>query len=252
MKLHILCVALLSLFCFTFCKQAYTVKEYGGTNITIDSNFTPDSVMSSIIAPYKKGIDAKMDSVIGVSEKDLLAHKPESELSNFVSDVIQQKAREFLVLHNADSLRLMTLMNIKGIRAPIPRGEVTVRNIFELMPFENEIVILKLRGDSIKSLFDFLGKTNGDGIAGASVVYENHEVVQLMIGGEIVRDSHNYFLATSDYLANGGDHYGMIMRPLFMQAIGSKLREAIIESIQELHSRDKKIKAKIQGRIIFN
>lgn len=253
MKLTILIWIFVAVLALTGCKQpAYKVNGFAGTNINIDSTFTSDSSMNAEIAPFRKSIDAQMNRVIGISAKELLNHKPESPLSNFVSDLIQQKALVFMKDNKMDSLKLLTLMNIKGIRAPIPQGNITVRNIFEVMPFENEIVLLKLSGDSITSLFKFLGKTEGDGIAGAFAKYSDTKLLEVTIGGELVDPSENYYLATSDYLANGGDHYSMIMEPIDRYGLGLKLREAIIESIESLQKQGKKVDANIEGRIVFN
>lgn len=234
------------------CTQPYKSNSYKVTNITIDKDTSGDSAMQAEIEPYRKEIDAKMDKVIGQSEKQMLVHKPESPLSNFISDIIQNKVQQYLAVNNADTLPLLTLMNIKGIRSPIPQGEVTLRNIFELMPFENEIVILTLPGDSILSLFNFLGRTKGDGIAGASVIFKDSAVSEVLIGNKPLDISKSYILATSDYLADGGDYYQMIVNPLQRTNINLKLREAIIESIQEQNSKGNILKADIDGRIIFN
>ncbi|WP_430937332.1 5'-nucleotidase C-terminal domain-containing protein [Saccharicrinis sp. 156] len=252
MKLNILIAAMLFVIYCNACKQPYKVKSYSGENVSVDSSFTADSAMDSFIKPYKENIAAKMDRIIGVSEKELQAYKPESALSNFVSDVIQQKANEFLISNNADSLSLLTLMNVKGLRAPIPKGDISVRNIFELMPFENEIVILALSGDSIEAFFDYLGKIRGDGIAGASVRYSGTKTIEVLIDGKPMDRTKNYFLATSDYLANGGDYFGMIMNPIYRVSINCNLRDAIIERIEQKNSTGEMITAEVEGRIIFN
>lgn len=234
------------------CTQPYKSNSYKVTNITIDKDIIADSIMQADIAPYRVEIDAKMDKAIGQSEKQMLSYKPESPLSNFISDIIQNKVQQYLKTNNADTLPLLTLMNIKGIRSPIPEGQVTLRNIFELMPFENEIVVLILPGDSILSLFQFLGRTKGDGIAGATVKYKDTNVTEIRIGDAELDSSKNYILATSDYLADGGDYYNMIVSPMHRTNINLKLREAIIESIQEQNSKGTILKANTDGRIVFN
>lgn len=245
-------IIILSAILYIGCAQPYKTNSYKVTNITIDKDISADSAMQADVEPYRNEIDAKMDKVIGQSEKQMLVFKPESPLSNFISDIIQNKVHQYLTVNNSDTLPLLTLMNIKGIRSTIPQGEVTLRNIFELMPFENEIVILTLPGDSILSLFNFLGRTKGDGIAGASVIFKNTNVSEVLIGNKPLDVSKNYILATSDYLADGGDYYEMIVNPIQRTNINLKLREAIIESIQEQNNNGIILKADMDGRIIFN
>ncbi len=237
---------------FVACKQSFKVKSFDGGNITVDSIVGSDSIMQADISPFKSEVDNEMNRVIGFSEMELLSFKPESPLSNLISDILQQRAKKFIIQQEADSLNLMSLMNIKGLRAPIPNGEISVRNIFELMPFENEIVLLTIPGDSIISLFNFLGITDGDGISGASVKYQDNKITHLLIDGKPVDNSKNYFLATSDYLANGGDYYSMILNPINRQYVGIRIREAIIEYIEEQHKSGKKITSSIDNRLIFN
>ncbi len=235
------------------CQQKeHKVTYQEGSNILIDATTATDSGMMEKVAPYKADIDAKMNTIIGRSKKELLADKPESPLSNFVSDVIQHQAQAYLIQHKMDSIPVVSLMNIKGLRAPIPLGDITIRNIFEVMPFENEIVLLALPGDSILSLFKYLGTSEGDGIAGASVVYDGTKLREVLLDNKAIDPKKNYFLATSDYLANGGDHYHMIMNASFKRKINMKLREAIIEEIQDLSDKDLDVDANVEGRIIFN
>ncbi len=231
------------------CKQNTEVKTLLGENISIDSTIISDSAMTNKIIPYKSDVDKQMNKVIGYSEKELSAYPPESPLSDLVSDIIQAKAASFLKENKTDSLPLFTLMNIKGFRAPLPKGEIMIRNIFEIMPFENEIVILALNGDSIYSLFNYIAKTNGEGIAGATLVGENKTLKKVLINNKPLDTSKNYLLATSDYLANGGDYFTMITKPLKSENIGTKVREAIIEHIENLNQNKQPVVANVDGRI---
>ena len=252
--MNIIRVGLVSVFiigCLA-CQKTLRTKSFEGGNVSIDSALEADSAMNADIIPYKNDVDGKMNRVIGASEQELNCFKPESPLSNFVSDIIQQNASKFLVDNKADSLGLITLVNIKGIRAPIPKGDITVRNVFELMPFENEIIVLRLSGDSILSLINFLGKTEGDGVAGLSVVYEQNKTKKVTVGGKLFDKSKNYYLATSDYLANGGDHYSMIMNPIDRMSVGLRIREAIIEHIENIDGKGAKVSAEVEGRVVFN
>ncbi len=252
MNLHNYFLVFFCVLLFSSCQQKYKTQGYTGQNISIDKQLPVDSSMDSVIYPFKHKIDEQMDRIIGHSTIELLVYKPESPLSNFVSDVIYSKAQRYLNDNKADSLSLIALMNIKGIRAPIAKGEISVRNIFELMPFENELVILKLSGDSIVSLFKTIALSEGDGIAGAKVVYSNSNIKGIWLNNKPLDLSKNYYLATSDYLANGGDNYSMILNPLRRDNVGIRLREAIIDYIEELTAKGRKVEAEIENRIVFN
>ncbi len=236
----------------TACKQNVDVKNISGRLVTIDSTMVDDTIIAGIVSPYREEIDKQMNRIIGISEKVLSPYYPESPLSNLVSDIIRKRALSYLKSNNADSLSLISLMNIKGLRATLPKGNITVRNIFEIMPFENQIVVLKLSGESVKSFFHYISTTNGEGISGARLVIKDKKAESIAIDGQAIDLNQNYYLATSDYLANGGDYFSMITNPIHSELIGCKIREAIIEYIEELNQNNINIVCNIDGRVIID
>ncbi|MCW3807656.1 5'-nucleotidase C-terminal domain-containing protein [Plebeiibacterium marinum] len=247
MNKHI--ILLFSIILLCGCKQNNEATLVSGKLITTDHLIANDTSMQRYIQPYKVDIDKKMDRIIGHSTRELTSYFPESPLSNFMSDIIQDRAKKYLEQNKADSLQLISLMNIKGIRTALPKGAITIRHIFEIMPFENEIVILTLSGKNIQKLFEHISTTNGEGISGATITISNNTLSKLRIGGKEIDTSGNYYLATSDYLANGGDFFTMITSPLHSESIGCKIREAIIEHIEELNQNQQKVVYSTDGRI---
>ncbi|MCW3786269.1 5'-nucleotidase C-terminal domain-containing protein [Plebeiibacterium sediminum] len=231
------------------CRQNIELKSTSGKLVLVDSSIAADSAVASVISPFREEIDKQMSRIIGFSEAEQDSYYPESPLSNFVSDIIQERALRYLKANNADTLPMISLMNIKGLRANLPEGEVTVRDIFEIMPFENQIVVLTISGTNIKAFFDYISTTNGEGISGAQLVIKNDKVKSVTINGDVLDVNRNYYLATSDYLANGGDYFSMITNPIQSQLIGCKIREAIIEHIEELNQNNLKVVSNIDGRI---
>ena len=231
------------------CKQNVELKSTSGQLVLVDSAIIADSTVANVITPFRQEIDKQMSRTIGFSEAELDSYYPESPLSNFVSDIIQERALEYLKANSADTLPLISLMNIKGLRAVLPKGEVTVRDIFEVMPFENQIVVLTISGENIKAFFDYISTTKGEGISGAQLVIKQDKVKTVTINHEALDVNQNYYLATSDYLANGGDYFSMITNPIQSQMIGCKIREAIIEHIEELNQNNIKVVSNIDGRI---
>ncbi len=233
------------------CNKKTSTPTLSGNNITVDSLIKDDSLVNAYIKPYTLKIQDKMNTVIGKADIELTSYFPESPLSNLVADLIQKKVQTYTKANNIDTLDMFTLINIKGLRSSIPQGEIKVSDIFQLMPFENEIVLLKLSGDSVMSLFNFLGKTNGDGISGARVIYKNKKIKQLTINNKPFNPNKNYYLATSDYLANGGDYYTMITSPINRNGLSYKVREAIIDYIQNLNKNNISVVSKKDNRIKF-
>ncbi len=231
------------------CKQKVNIKNISGGLLNVDSTLVADTLIADYIDPFSKDIDKQMNRIIGYSDKELVSYFPESPLSNFIADIIQERALVYLKANNAEPLPLITLMNIRGIRASLPKGDITVRNIFEIMPFENQIVVLTLPGKAIEEFFEHISATNGEGISGARLEIMDKKIKKLTIGGKPLDVNSNYYLATSDYLANGGDYFSMIVNPLHREMIGCKIREAIIQYIEGLTQKGEKAISDIDGRV---
>lgn len=192
---------------------------------------TEEAAVNKIIEPYKAAVDAEMNNVIGVSDVAMPKTKdlPETLLGNFVADLVFEfsktidKETDFAVLNNG------------GLRSSLPSGNITVRNIYELMPFDNEIVIVTLDGANVQKIFSYIAEKGGVPVAGVTVKLEkmNGTIVPsyIMVGKEKFSREQTYQIATSDYLANGGDNMNFWSTGS-MQTTSKKLRDAIIDHIR--------------------
>jgi len=233
------------------CQQHYSANSYSGSNLKITDSIQSDSSTKALILPFKSEIDEQMNSVIGHTSMNLNVSKPECKLSNLLADIQLVNAKEILHKSHADSLSVFSLININGIRASIQKGDIAIRNIFEVMPFENEIVILKLSGGTVFKLFNYIAQTEGDGLSGVKLVVSNSRAKEIKINGSKIDTALNYYLVTSDYLANGGDHYSMVTTPINRINTGVKIREAIIEYIKKQTEKGEEIKSQVEGRITY-
>ncbi|MFN8316800.1 MAG: 5'-nucleotidase [Chitinophagales bacterium] len=98
------------------------------------------------------------------------------------------------------------MINLGGIRQPqLPAGNVTLGNIFELMPFDNMIVLLVLDGKTTKQFLDIMAASGGLPISGVRYTISNETATAISFNGVPFDENKTYTLAISDYLANGGD-----------------------------------------------
>jgi len=170
----------------------------------VENNLTlaEDSATLKIIAPYKQQIDAQMQEIIGYSEKELSKEHQANEtlLGNFVADITFERAKK-----SFDKVDF-AFVTYGGLRTSIPEGSIRVSDIFELMPFENELVILELKGSTVKKLFMYLVARRNISISNSKVFIENKALKDVLINGELIDEQKTYYVATSDYLASGGDN----------------------------------------------
>ena len=156
-------------FLFTSCRTArettaqYEVTKVEGSMITIDSvwDTIPNAKAAEILKPYKEKVDAMMYEVIGTSAMKMDKGGPESLLSNLVAGVLQQAAVQVLG-KPAD----MGLVNMGGLRNILPEGDITVGDVFEILPFENSLCVLTMKGTDLRRLFEAIASLHGEGVSG--------------------------------------------------------------------------------------
>jgi len=209
-----------------------------------------DSAVYYMIEPYRSGMSSKMDEVIGVSEQVLEKALPEGLLGNFVADACFKIATQYYYPddgHTAD----FCLLNNGGLRAPLPAGNITRKNIFELMPFENSLSVLTLKGETLKRLFDFIAAKGGMPVSRLEMAIQNAQAENVLIAGVAFDKEKVYKVITSDYLANGGDGLFFLSEQIKHDNLNLKVRDALLEYISMLKSEGKKINAQLEGRIVY-
>ena len=149
---HILYIGVILL---SSCTTLYELDNKQNNIISVSA--TPDSLITSIIAPYKVGIDSVMNEILCVSEIEMIKGKPESLLGNFVTD---------LCLEMYDSIADICVMNNGGLRSSLPSGKITRGDIYKLMPFENELVVLELNAEEVYELAEYITNRGGEPFSG--------------------------------------------------------------------------------------
>ena len=233
------------------CSTATKIKSVETSSIEFNTqNTAVDSTTYKLIAPYKKEMDKIMNEVLVISDTALTKDLPEGSLGDFVADAVLKKAND--MYKPADQVPAsICLLNNGGLRAQLPKGNITRGNAFELMPFENAIVILTLSGEKTKQMFQSLVEFNGAPFAGATVSSRAKKITELKIGGQPFDVNKNYKVVTSDYLAGGGDKFDFFKDPVKIDILNYKLRDAIIDYMIEQNKKGITLKSKKDGRIKY-
>jgi len=249
----LLLLAFISLLINTSCSVYFVPRSCEATVIKIDSTSISyeDSVIKAIIKPYKLSLDSEMNEIIGYSERYMDKGNPEGLLNNFVSDVILYEAQKRIKESNIDIKADISLLNNGGLRSSIPSGAITKRHIYELMPFDNEIVVIELSGEKTKELFDFVAMSKGLPMSGAKMAMKDNYADSILIDKKPFDLSKSYYVVTSDYLANGGDKMSFFTNPIKKVTINYLVRDAIINYIREQNKKAKVIDSKLDKRIYF-
>ena len=201
----------------------------------------------ALLAPYKARMDSVMYHVVGTAEMSMDRFRPESLLSNLIADVLREAAVEVLG-KPAD----MGLINIGGIRNSLTEGDITTENIYEILPFENSLCVLTMKGSAMKHLFENIAVRLGEGVSGIQLeISKDGKLLQASIAGKPVEDDRDYTVATIDYLADGND--GMTA---FLQADkrecpdGATLRGLFMKYVEKQTAAGKKVTSRMEGRVV--
>jgi 2',3'-cyclic-nucleotide 2'-phosphodiesterase (5'-nucleotidase family) len=206
-----------------------------------------DSSVNELIAPYKKDIGNEMNKVIGSLVKMFSKAQPESTMTNWAADLTHKKCEDYL-----DRKIDFAVLNYGGLRIPsIPAGEVTKGKIFELMPFENFLVVVEMTGAELRDLFNHMAAKGGWPVSKhIKLTFHGDKAVDLRINGRKVEKDRVYSFATIDYIANGGDSCSFL-KGKKQSATGVLFRDAIIEFIQEETAAGRKLDAEVEDRIFI-
>ena len=221
-------------------------------NISVsEETASSDSSIIELYKPFKKILDTDMNRVISVSEFQMEKDKPESLLTNFLADLLLE---ESAIISNNKALNIspdVSFFNYGGIRTFLPKGEITVGKIFELMPFENELVFVELSGQKMKDFLDYTAGHGGDSVGGARFTISNDKATKISIGGKVFDPTKSYWLVTNDYIAAGGDGLSMLQNNLNYIKNGEKIRDVIISYMERKQAQGETITAELDGRISY-
>lgn len=204
-----------------------------------------DPVVENMINPYKVKLDAEMNEVLGVVTKTMEKGKPESALGNWMSDLFYEQISEY-TKGNID----FASMNYGGIRIPtLQAGEVTRGKIYELMPFDNLLVVVYADAATVQQFVDKIAQSGGIPVS-KQLRFElkGGKAQNVTIHGKPLESDRIYKIGVSDYVANGGDDCTFFIDKK-RDNLGILMRDAIINYTKKQTAQGKKLEAEKDGRI---
>ncbi len=251
MKNNYLVLYLFFLF-FSSCSTPAHLERVETKQYRFDSTLTAsiDSSVWKTIVPYKLRMDTEMNVVVGKTFQSLTKDQPEGLLGNFVADLSLIESRKHYYPQDNKQIDFCFLNN-GGLRASLPEGIITRRNIFEVMPFENELIVLSTPGTGVNKLLKYIVNKGGVPISGLRFKMKNREVFDVTINNVPFDSTKIYKIVTSDYLANGGDDLTFLAEIKEREYVQLKLRDAILEYCLQLKAEGKLIDPKLDYRIKY-
>ena len=226
--------------------KTWTITHATSTKIVIDSSteILADKNYEIYLQPIKQKVDAQMNVVIGQAAVTMKGHAPESLLSNFSADIYRETASKYLG-KEVD----MAVVNLGGLRTVVPVGNITIGKVFELMPFENELVIVWIKGDKLNGLLQYFAGMGGEGVSGLRMVISNGKAINILINGMPLGTDKLYSISTNDYLAGGNDQMVQLAQNVKRINTGIKVRDMLLDYIKNETKKGNTIQSKLDGRI---
>jgi 5'-nucleotidase/UDP-sugar diphosphatase len=206
----------------------------------------PDSDIAKILEPFNDRVKVKMAEPVGEAAEEIPFSKvAESALADLVADAFRAKGKTQIAIHNGG-----------GIRATLAKGTITFGSAFEVLPFQNTMVTLKLTGAQLKKTLErSLVPTVGIvALSGLRVRFDRTKppgqqvISAVLLEGAAIEDSRLYSLTTNDFVLAGGDGFTEFAKGTDILDTGLYLRDAFIEYIRVRSV----LTPTVDGRIVVN
>ena len=207
-----------------------------------------DPILSEYISVYRDSIKLGLDDVIGFSDNtytknDFNNINFNSSLGNLIADIIFIQSDSIFKLRENRNIDFV-LQNHGGLRASLLKGEIKLSDAYKILPFDNEIVVVEVLGETVFEIISFLkNEINPHPISGITI----NETGSL-IRGSFIDPEKKYTIATNDYLLNGGDQMFFFSNNLGVYNLGYYLRDAFVDFTKT----NLELTSKIDNRFLKN
>ncbi len=228
-KTFLLCI---SLFAFACCSAPKSYNKIEGKQIAITDSLPIDQDIETFIKPYREHVNSNLATVISYAKETY--SKSDGDLNtaigNFMADGMYEQSNPVFKKRTGQDIDFV-LINQGGIRSIISKGNITTRTAFEVMPFENAIVVTKLKGEQVKELLDYLvAAKRAHPISKLKIVLDATGNLQdATIKGQPIDFKKSYYVLTNDYLLNGGDRMDFFKKRDTVYVMDYKIRNALID-----------------------
>jgi 2',3'-cyclic-nucleotide 2'-phosphodiesterase (5'-nucleotidase family) len=231
-------VIFLTLFFIFSCSQKnYNLTKIEGKQLPITEKGSETPEIENFIKPYREHINKDLDSVLAYSPEtlDKSTGKWQTTIGNLMADVCLQRGNLVFKAREKKDIDLC-LLNHGGIRAILPKGNVTTRTAYEIMPFENSLIVVALNGTQILEIASYIIKEKKpQPLSGMTfTISKENTAKNILIQGKPIDINKTYYVVTNDYLANGGDNMNFFLKATDKFDLNYKIRNVLIDYFKEV------------------
>lgn len=187
--------------------------------------------VADVVRRFAEKMDDSLNEVIGETEVPLdgeQVRQRETNLGDLVADSMREAAGAEVAITNGG-----------GIRGSIAKGRITKRDIYRVLPFDNYIIALRLNGAQIREVLEHgvSGRDTGEGkfpqVSGVKFSYRpsappGARIAEIFVEGAPIELDREYLVATNDFMAAGGDGYGMFGAALASSGQGTAVGQGLM------------------------
>lgn len=220
--------------CKTYVHLSDTENEYKRMDQAVSES---DTELDDFIDPFRDEMNAEMLKIIGYMPEELIKARPNSNMGNWFTDAMLSEAQRT----NPNPVDF-AIQNYGGLRIPsLAAGPLTKGSIYELMPFDNMLVVLELNAEKTQLLLNKIASSRGWPVSrNLSFRIQDGKAVDIKIHGKALDENGSYRVAMPDYIANGGDNCDFLT-DVPQDNSGLFIREVIIDHLEVLMSNDEEI-----------
>jgi len=170
--------------------------------------------------------------------------RQENGLGNLVTDAFVEYGRK------QGWATDVAFYNMAGVRAPLPAGEITYGQLYQVLPFNNIIVNVDLNGEQLRAVLEAASGSAGRlHISGGAWTYRfanppGQRLVSATVAGGPIDPARVYHVATIDYLLLGGDGHVE-----FARGTNITYGDIEVDVVADYMSAHSPLDPKVEGRI---
>lgn len=223
---------ILAILTFISCNQDVHLSKIEGKRLNINDSLDTRKDIEDYIKPYREHVNKNLDSILAYAVDTYSKNDGEfnTAIGNLFADATLEQADIVFNKRTGEHIDLV-LLNHGGIRSIISKGPITTRTAYEIMPFENGLIVLTLKGAEIKQLITYLQLAKrAHPIAKLNIVLDNDfSLKEATLNGSPIDYTKTYHVLTNDYLYGGGDGMDFFKTHDSLYILDYKVRNALID-----------------------
>ncbi|PZR20035.1 MAG: hypothetical protein DI539_12100 [Flavobacterium psychrophilum] len=203
---------------------------------SINATLPENAAIESYIYPYRDTITKALSAVISYAPEtfDKSKGKWNTTIGNMLAEATFKRADKLFYTTEKKHVDAC-MLNHGGIRSIIPKGPVTQQTAYEIMPFENSVKVVALKGIQIREMAAYIAREGrAHPLSGITITLDaNNQITSIAIQDKPVENDKIYYVASIDYLIGGGDNMQFFATNEGLYDLNYKLRDLYIDYFKE-------------------